>query len=99
MFPPTAFGRTAVFSLAALASLVTVGLRSRADDLNQPPILYDTATPDNAVSRLKREVATGRVKLAFDEDRGYLKSVLAALKVPESSLEPGPPETFQTMPS
>jgi hypothetical protein len=56
-----------------------------ATDLNQPPINYETATPDNAVTRVQKEIAAGRVTLAHTDDHGYLRSVLKAFNIPESS--------------
>jgi hypothetical protein len=65
--------------VTSLALLVASGpVFAQATDLDRPPVRYSTATPDNAVSRLKAD-------LAFDDDRGYLKSVLKALDIPESS--------------
>ena len=72
---------------AALACVLALALAApaAADDLNRPPIEYAKAPADNAVSRLQTRLATGKAKLLFDDDHGYLKSVLAALDVPESS--------------
>ncbi len=56
-----------------------------ATDINQPPINYETATPDNAVTRFQKDIAAGRVKLTHTDDHGYLRSVLKAFAVPESS--------------
>ena len=67
------------FAVCALA------LPATATDIYQPPINYETAPADNAVTRLQKQLATGQKKLTFEDDRGYLKSVLAALDVPESS--------------
>jgi hypothetical protein len=70
---------------AILLLLAVAAASARADELNLPPINYEKATPDNAVSRLQRELAAGRIKLAHDDERGYLKSAVAAFKVPVSS--------------
>lgn len=69
--------------VAPVALLLAVP--ATAQDLNLPPIHYETATPENAITRLQKEIAAGKVKLKFEDDRGYLKSVLAALDIPESS--------------
>ena len=69
----------------AAALALAVGVRAPAADLNLPPIYYDTATPDNAVSRVQKALAAGKTKLTYEDDRGYLKAALAALDVPESS--------------
>ncbi|GAB4136326.1 MAG: hypothetical protein Tsb009_03280 [Planctomycetaceae bacterium] len=55
------------------------------DSLDRPPIEYHKTTPDNAISRLNQKLASGKVKLTFDDQQGYLKSILAALKIPISS--------------
>jgi hypothetical protein len=60
-------------------------LPAAAADLNLPPIEYEKATPDNAVSRLQRELNAGKLKLTHDDERGYLKATLDALKIPVSS--------------
>src|SRR5262249_17827271 len=43
------------------------------------------APADNAVTRLQQRLQSGEVRLNFDDDHGYLRSVLRALDVPESS--------------
>ncbi|MFM8931621.1 MAG: hypothetical protein ACKOS8_07065, partial [Gemmataceae bacterium] len=58
---------------------------SRAADLDAAPIHYATAPENNAVARLQRALDTGKAKLAFDKDKGYLPAVLRALEVPVSS--------------
>lgn len=71
--------------LAAAAAVVLLVTPAAATDLNQPPINYETATPDNVVTRVQKDVAAGRVALTRDDEQGYLRSVLKALGVPESS--------------
>src|SRR5690242_13995756 len=68
--------------LVAVFGVCGAGL---ADDLDRPPIEYATAPADNAVTRLQAKLAGGKAKLTLTDDHGYLKSVLAALDVPESS--------------
>ena len=65
--------------------LLTAAIPASATDLNLPPINYEKATPDNAVSRLQAELAAGKRKLTHEDERGYLKSTLDALKIPVSS--------------
>ncbi len=69
---------------AAVAAALVAG-PAAATDLNQPPINYETAAADNAVTRVQKDIAAGRVMLTHDDDQGYLRSVLKALAVPESS--------------
>lgn len=73
--------------VAAVSALLLVSFPARADvsDLYQPPINYETAPAENPVTRVQAQITSGQKKLTFDEDRGYLKSFLAALNVPESS--------------
>lgn len=70
-----------------LAACVCLGLVTtlRADDLDQEPIRYSTATADNAVSRLQRRIDAGEARLAHEEGFGYLRSLLRELHVPVSS--------------
>lgn len=67
-----------------VASLLSAGPVAAAD-LDQEPIRYATAPADNAVTRLQQQLGAGKARLTFEDDHGYLKSVLAALNVPESS--------------
>jgi hypothetical protein len=72
--------------LALLATVaVAVPLTLRGADLERPPIQYSKATPDNAVSRFQAALDSGKVRPEYDDDHGYLKSVLRGLNVPESS--------------
>src|SRR5690242_9344530 len=73
-----------IFSLALVvfASPVVTG---QVPDLDREPINYKTAPANNAVTALQDRVRSGTVKLAFDEDRGYLPAVLKELDVPVSS--------------
>ena len=50
-----------------------------------PAIDYRGTTLDDPITRLQRELAAGRNRLAFDGRQGYLRSVLAALEVPVES--------------
>ncbi|MFH5802691.1 hypothetical protein [Alienimonas sp. DA493] len=58
---------------------------AQRDGFSGPPINYETAPVDDPVARLARRLEAGEVELAFDEEHGYLKSLLGALDVPESS--------------
>ncbi|MCA9246144.1 MAG: hypothetical protein KDA42_03485, partial [Planctomycetales bacterium] len=49
------------------------------------PINYMEEVPHDAIARLQHAIDQGEVSLDFDRDLGYLRSVLAALNVPESS--------------
>jgi len=47
----------------------------------QAPISYQTASNDNVITRLQREIAQGEVKLEFHPTRGYLDAILQALEI------------------
>jgi hypothetical protein len=48
-------------------------------------IKYSKTAPTDRVARLQKQIEAGEVKLAYDEEHGYLAAVLNALKVPVSS--------------
>ena len=73
------------FALLGPIALALLLADARAGDLNRDPIDYASAPADNAVTRLQGRLASGQAKLKFDDDRGFLKSVLKELNVPESS--------------
>lgn len=68
---------------ATLAGFVAAGWA--ADDFDQPPISYRTATPANAVSRLQARIDAGAVRLPHEKGFGHLRAVLAELAVPVAS--------------
>jgi hypothetical protein len=51
----------------------------------EEPILYETTSDDNPVSKLRDRIASGEQSLARDPQWGYLKSVLDALAIPVES--------------
>jgi hypothetical protein len=59
--------------------------RAGARDIERAPIRYSEATPRNSVSRLQERLDKGEAALEYEPKRGYLRSVLRALDVPESS--------------
>lgn len=56
-----------------------------SQDFEQEPVRYSQREPDNRLTRLAKAVESGAQDLAFDQKSGYLRSVLKALEVPESS--------------
>lgn len=56
-----------------------------ADDFERPPINYSQSTPDNPVSRLQDQWDAGQAPPPHEPRFGYLRAVLDALRVPESS--------------
>jgi hypothetical protein len=49
------------------------------------PINYRTVKPNDPVAELQKKIDAGEIKLAYDAQFGYLKSVLENLKIPISS--------------
>jgi len=58
---------------------------AQIDGIEQPPINYKTAAADNVVTALQTRINSGRVKLKFVDDHGYLPAILKELNVPLSS--------------
>ena len=54
-------------------------------EFEQPPISYSDSTPTNSISRLQENLKDGSVQLEYDDRSEYLRSVLKALNIPESS--------------
>jgi hypothetical protein len=73
-----ALGSGAAIALAGLGGSYIVPLDNEA-------IQYATRPTDDAVTRLQARIKSGEVKLQFDDDHGYLSSVLEALNVPVES--------------
>ena len=76
-------GRRRGVLLFAFAILATV--TASAQDIERDPINYSAAKPRNAVSRLQERLASGKTTLDFEPEYGYLRSLLRALDIPESS--------------
>ena len=72
----------AVFVLTAAATALVAQYVSSAE---HPAIAYSKSTPTDAVARLQESVERGDTVLEFDQERGYLPSVLRALNVSVSS--------------
>jgi hypothetical protein len=79
--------RTAV--VLALALVATAAFADLADDFvplrDDPAIEYGTRPTHDPISVLNDEIEAGRARLKFDGQQGYLRSVLAALKIPVES--------------
>jgi len=52
---------------------------------SEPPINYRSHPLTDPVALLQKDIDGGKVSLVYDKDRGYLESVLKALKIPASS--------------
>jgi hypothetical protein len=87
-YNPFIFNFTAMrnsWSLLLVAFVLLNANPGRAQDFEQEPIRYSEAQPDNCVSRLIERLKNGDAQLPFDEQLGYLRSLLTALDVPTSS--------------
>jgi hypothetical protein len=81
--------RSAVVVAALMFVFAVAGSAQRRDAFvqsrNHPAIAYATAPVDDAVSRLNKRLANGSAKLTFNDENGYLRSVLEALDIPIES--------------
>jgi hypothetical protein len=68
-----------------MTSFSTVGNAAPPLDFESEPIRYSDSAPDNTVSRLQAAIDNGETELQYEEQSGYLRSVLRHLNVPESS--------------
>ncbi len=71
--------------LAAASFTILFAAAVVAQDFEQAPILYTQSQPDNRVSKVIERVKSGEVQLAYDDQSGYLRSLLKELAVPVSS--------------
>jgi hypothetical protein len=74
-----------LWSAAATAQTETVSPSSLRYDLDYPTIAYSATPRANEIARLQSRLNRGEVRLAFSEPRGYLDSLLAALRIDPSS--------------
>lgn len=52
---------------------------------DEPPIAYSAQKPKDRIAKLQERIASGEVKLKWDEQFGWLPALLDELKVPKSS--------------
>jgi len=64
--------------------LIAAGLAA-GDEFERPPIEYGKAAVDNCITRLEQQLERGETEFDYDDQLGYLKSLLAALEVPVES--------------
>lgn len=62
--------------------LLAFTVSASAVDLDRPPINYSTATSSDAVAALLQNVRSGKAVVSWDDDRGYLGSLLKNLDIP-----------------
>ena len=56
-----------------------------SDELEQPPIEYSKSEPSNAITALQDFMDRGESSLKFDDELGYLSSLLQLLNIPVES--------------
>jgi hypothetical protein len=71
--------------LACLVLVPLCGSALLAEEFEREPIEYSKKTPHDRVSALSTELQSGAKTLKYEPHFGYLRSLLAALEVPESS--------------
>ncbi|WP_291990706.1 hypothetical protein, partial [Luteitalea sp.] len=76
-------------SAALLAGAVATAIAQRTgafdQSINHPAIRYNTTDANTVVEALNRKLADKSAALVFDEQSGYLKSVLNLLRIPVES--------------
>jgi hypothetical protein len=81
----TAFGLAAISWVAATALGSSQGPPPPSMMRNHPAIRYQETPTQDEIVRLNERLRRGEVQFTFEPTRGYLRSVLSALKVPEAS--------------
>ncbi len=74
-----------VVAMGAACVLSLSPANGQIASFEQPPIDYLNAPVHDAVARLSEQLTAGAKQLRFDDEHGYLPSVLEALDVPVSS--------------
>ncbi len=76
-------------SLVILAVATCVGIASPASaqllEFERAPISYHDTVAADPISRIQQAINTGKLKLGYDQQWGYLPAMLKALEVPRSS--------------
>jgi hypothetical protein len=52
---------------------------------DEPPLNYSAEKPNDRIAQLQKQIASGEVKLEWDEQTGYLRSLLEKLNISKSS--------------
>ena len=73
------------FAIAVWWGFLSMTVTAQTADFEREPILYHTTPVNDAVARLNKQITAGDKTLQWDEKTGWLKSLLGALNVPESS--------------
>jgi hypothetical protein len=73
------------FLTLAMGRGVVLGQLDIDIDIEQAPFRYSDTADDNRVSRLIDKLSSKQIKLEYTREHGYLRSLLEALEIPESS--------------
>jgi hypothetical protein len=87
MVVPRRFPLVFAFAVAAFAAAVVSAQRRDAFVLSRDhsAIRYTAGDLENPITRLNGRLAKGELRLSYDPDHGYLRSLLEALSIPVSS--------------
>lgn len=67
-----------------IAVQLPFGTHAQTEDYEQPPINYSKSQPHDAISRLEKQLASGKIKFS-GEDKQIVHTLLHELQVPEQS--------------
>lgn len=68
----------------ALSGFLSSALTAE-DEFDQEPILYGSSEPSDAIAKLEKRMADGRVNLEYTDEHGHLVALLQSLDIPISS--------------
>src|SRR5207237_6376616 len=74
-----------VMAVVLVATGATSQVPAPSPFRNHPVIAYNSNTLSDPVTMLARKIESGEVQLAYDNEYGYLRSILEVLKVPIES--------------
>src|ERR1043166_1323548 len=81
--------RISLVFAVAMTAFVAVAVAQRRDAFvlsrDHPAIRYTAGDVDNPIVRLNARLAKGEVRLPYEPDHGYLRSLLEVLGIPASS--------------
>jgi hypothetical protein len=77
--------RSAVVALIFCAPVLALATLQSSGDFEHGVIQYASTKPTDPVARLQERIDSGKVKLPFDPEWGYLPAVLDELHIPRSS--------------
>jgi len=80
-----AYLNAAVLCTVTIFSLTHITSVEAQIEFEREPIGYTDATPHDPVARLQERLNQGEITLQFDNERGYLESVLEQLKISTAS--------------